>query len=305
MPEICLLGTGGMMPLKNRRLTSCFIEQEGCAILIDCGEGTQVAMREFGCKISRLKTILITHYHADHTAGLPGMLLSYSNAAEPGGTLDIYCPMGMSAKIKGLMSICGELNFEVAIHELSTKTPGSFNAVFNDMTEITYFPVKHSVACLGYSIEFKRKPVFLPEKAKELNIPVNYWKILHSGESVTLDDGRVIVPEQVLGDNRKSVKITYATDSLPIRTISDFADNSDLFICEGMYGDKDKKSSMNQKKHMLMQDACELARSAEVKNLWLTHYSPAMINPKEYKDELEEIFPKVVISKDGEKIELK
>lgn len=305
MPEITLIGTGGMMPLKDRWLTSCYIEHNGRAVLIDCGEGTQIALAEFGCKISRIEILLITHVHADHISGLPGFLLSLGNSSrtEP---LDIYMPAGTAHVVKKLLCICDRLQFEIVVHELPMSGIGSVSAEKIDpMLEIRSLPLKHSTDCLGYSFKFNRKPVFLPDKAKSLGVPVQMWKLLHSGESVTLDDGAVITPDMVTGDSRHAVRLAYVTDTLPFAGIADFAHGADLFICEGMYGEPDKKDSMNQKGHMLMQDACRLARSAEVRRLWLTHYSPAEKYPGNYAKELKKIFADVTVSKDGERIELK
>lgn len=299
MPEICLLGTGGMLPLKDRFLTSLFVEFNGKAILIDCGEGTQVAFAQHERKLSRIEAILITHGHADHVTGLPGLLLSLGNCSrtEP---LDIYYPAGWERVIKNLLSVCDCLPFPVELHSLEQK-PISWTAEkIDSMLEVSALPVDHKVPCLGYSMTLRKKPVFLPEKAKALEIPVKFWKLLHQGEAVTLPDGREILPEQVTGEARKSVKITYVTDTRPIPEIIDFAKNSDLFICEGMYGDTEKKESMNQKGHMLMQDACELASKANVKELWLTHYSPAEKSPELYQEELQKLFSNIKISKDGE-----
>jgi ribonuclease Z len=129
-------------------------------------------------------------------------------------------------------------------------------------------------------------------------------RILHSGESVTLENGKVVTPDMVIGEQRPAVKIAYVTDTLPFKGIADFAGQADLFICEGMYGEEDKKDSMNQKGHMLMQDACRLARSAQVRRLWLTHYSPAEKFPQNYAKELNRIFDSTTVSRDGEKIKL-
>lgn len=301
MPDICLAGTGGMLPLKNRFLTGCFIEYSGKAILIDCGEGMQVALAAADIKISRIEMILITHNHADHVTGLPGLLLSMGNCSreEP---LDIYIPESAERVIRNLISVCGRLPFDLRIHILSDKESSSFIAEKIDpMLTVSVLPVKHSVKCVGYSFLLEKKPVFQPEKAQELGIPVKMWRSLHSGEAVTLEDGRVIKPEEVTGEKRPPVKVTYVTDTLPIKEIIPFAKDSDLFICEGMYGDADKKQSMNEKGHMLMQDACRLAEEAGVKELWLTHYSPAEKHPENFEKELKNLFPNVLISKDGEK----
>ena len=278
MPEICLAGTGGMLPLKDRYLTGCFLEYSGKAILIDCGEGMQVALAAADLKISRIEML---------------------------DALDIYMPESSLRVIKSLMSVCGRLPFEVRLHTLPDKEAVSFKAdKIDPMLTISSLPVKHSVRCLGYSLKLEKKTVFQPDKAKELDIPVKYWRVLHSGEAVTLEDGRKILPEMVTGDKRDPVKVTYVTDTLPIPEIEDFAHDADLFICEGMYGETEKKQSMNEKRHMLMQDACRLAEKAGVKQLWLTHYSPAEKYPENYEKELKKLFKNVRISKDGEKITL-
>ncbi len=304
MVDVCLIGTGGMMPLKDRWLTSCYIECDGRAVLIDCGEGTQIAMAEAELKMSRVEILLITHFHADHISGLAGFLLSLGNCSrtEP---LTIYAPVGATEIINKLTCICGGLPFKLDIHELSVREETTFLAPqINEMLEITALPVRHKVNCLGYSFNFKRKPVFNPEKAKSLKVPLKEWKNLHKGESVTLEDGTVITTDMVTDGSRKNIKVTYVTDTLPFDDIANLAFRSNLFICEGMYGDETLKQSMNEKHHMLMQDACKLSALAEVDELWLTHYSPAMKNPNEYKKTLCRLFPNTVISKDGQKTTL-
>ncbi|MDE6035494.1 MAG: ribonuclease Z [Ruminococcus sp.] len=301
MSEICLAGTGGMLPLKNRFLTSLYAEYNGKAILIDCGECTQVALAQHGIKISRIEIILITHSHADHITGLPGLLLSIGNCSrtEP---LDIYVPDSAEKMIRNLISVCGQLPYEVNIHTLPDDIPTTFTAdKVDSMLTVSTLPLVHSVNCIGYRLTQAKKPVFAPDRAKSLEIPVKYWKVLHSGGTVTLDDGRTFKPSDVVKENRPPVTVTYVTDTLPIPSIVDFARGSDLLICEGMYGDLSKKQSMNDKGHMLMQDACIIAKDADVKKLWLTHYSPAESEPETYYDTLHEIFPEVTISHDGEK----
>lgn len=305
MPEICLAGTGGMMPLKDRWLTCLYYEQEGDAVLIDCGEGTQIALAEQGLKLSRIKALLITHLHADHTSGLPGFLLSLGNSSrtEP---LEIYLPEGGTEIVKGLLGICGYLPYDLIFCELSLSSVTTFAPQgFGGKLTVSSLPLRHSVDCLGYSLSLSRLPEFLPQKAKELGVPVSLWKKLHSGESVTLDDGRTVSSSDVTDNSRRPIKVTYVTDTLPFEDIAKFAEDSQLFICEGMYGDKDKKQSMNEKGHMLMQDACRLAYEAGAERLWLTHYSPAENSPEIYADELASIFTNVTVSKDGERAVIK
>ena len=304
MPEICLLGTGGMLPLKDRFLTSFYYEHNGHALLIDCGEGTQVAFAVHGLKISRVDMLLITHEHADHVTGLPGLLLSIGNCSrtEP---LDIYLPEKSMDTIRSLMSVCGYLPYEVRFHGLSDTEPESFIAdKIDPMLKIDTIPLQHGIPCIGYRMTLSKKPQFLPDKAKELGIPVSMWKSLHSGGEVTLPDGRTFTSADVTGNAKKPVIVTYTTDTLPLPEITGFAKDSDLLVCEGMYGDIQKKASMNEKGHMLMQDACEIAKNANAERLWLTHYSPAESDPSAYEQELKTLFPNTVVSKDGEKLTL-
>ncbi len=302
MPEITLIGTGGMLPLPDRWLTSCYYFHKGHAVLIDCGEGTQIALTEAACRHNRIDVILLTHLHADHVAGLPGLLLSMGNGGrrEP---VTVFLPEGRSGVLAGLLNICGGLPFELRVGELPNDRECSF--VLDDidpLLTVSSLPLDHSERCLGYSLSLGRLPEFMPERAKELGVPVKYWKALHAGGSVTLEDGRTVTTEQVTLRERPPIKLTYCTDSLPIDGIVGFAQGSDLFICEGMYGDADKKEDMDKKHHMLMQDACRLAKSAEVKQLWLTHYSPACSAPWLYEEELKKLFREVTCARDGMKI---
>ncbi|MBQ6634028.1 MAG: ribonuclease Z [Ruminococcus sp.] len=301
--DICLLGTGGMLPLKNRFLTSCYIEHEGRAVLIDCGEGTQVAAAKAQIKISRIEAILITHTHADHITGLPGLLLSIANTerTEP---LEIYVPSNAVGMIDALLKIAGRLPYETRVKTLSLREPMTLTlGCIDRMMTLRALPLKHSTPCLGYSLTLNHKRVFLPEKADELGVPLRERSTLHNGGSITVD-GRTVTPDMVTSDPRPPEKLTYVTDTLPIAEIADFAKGSDLFICEGMYGDREKKKSMNEKGHMLMQDACELAKRGEVKALWLTHYSPAENDPAAYKNELTKLFKNVTVTKDGAKTKI-
>lgn len=305
MPEITLLGTGGMLPLKDRFLTSLYVEQDGKAILIDCGEGTQVAFAQHNLKLSKVKAIFLTHLHADHVTGLPGLLLSLGNTGCC-ELLPIYCGTSTVEMVRHLLYVTGGLPFDVKIIPISEKKQTSFSLPMIDpMLTVAALPLKHRVGCLGYRLEFSKKPEFLPENARALDIPVQFYKALHAGECVTLPDGRRIRPEQVTGEPRRPLRLTYTTDTLPIPEIAEFASGSDLFICEGMWGMPDKKDSMNQKRHMLMQDACRLAVQAHAERLWLTHYSPAEKHPEIYGEELAAICPAVTIAADGEHITLK
>jgi ribonuclease Z len=164
--------------------------------------------------------------------------------------------------------------------------------------------VKHNVICYGYSIEIPRAGRFDVERAKASGIPLRAWNPLQKGNVIEID-GVTYTPDMVMGPDRKGLKVTYCTDTRPIDRIWQEATGSDLFICEGMWGTEEKRESMEQKRHMLMQDACRLAVQAGAKRLWLTHYSPAEKSPDDYGDNLRTIYPDVTISRDGQHITLK
>lgn len=293
MIDICLLGTGGMMPLPNRWLTSLLVRHNGRMILIDCGEGTQIPLKMAEWGFKPIDAILFTHYHADHVAGLPGLLLSLGNAGreEP---LIIMGPPGIERVVEGMTVISPELPYELHLIELSDK-----NESENVLGEVIIksIPVDHNLTCLAYSLELKRQGKFDIERAKKLNIPVSLWKNLQKGEVVTVED-KVITPKMVLGDERKGIKISYCTDSRPTGELPGFIKNSDLFVCEGMYGDEENREKAVQKKHMMFSEAAYLARDGNVKELWLTHYSPSLDDPKEYIDSARDIFENTICGKD-------
>ena len=303
MVDICLAGTGGMMPLHNRWLTSCYMEYNGKAILIDCGEGTQVALVEAECKLSKLETLFITHFHADHISGLPGLLLSLGNYSKK-TPLYIYGPKGITEIVNNLCCICGKLPYEIIIKELPVNEITQYGVPeIDEMITVRAFPLRHRVPCLGYSLVFSRKPVFNPEKAGALGIPKIMWSRLHKGEDVEFE-GNIYTTDMVTDGARKPVKVTYATDSRPIDTIADEAFRSDLFICEGMYAEPDKLSKAKQYKHMTFYEAAELARRAEVSQMWLTHFSPSLVGAKGYMKEVRKIFPEAYLGEDGMTVEL-
>ncbi|POP33127.1 ribonuclease Z [Lactonifactor longoviformis] len=298
MLDICLLGTGGMMPLPRRWLTSLMTRYNGSNLMIDCGEGTQVAVKEKGWSFKPIDTICFTHYHADHISGLPGMLLTMGNAerTEP---LTLIGPKGLNRVVSALRVIAPELPFEIQCVELTE----SVEHLKSHGYEITAFRVNHNVVCYGYTLEIKRGGKFLPERARELGIPLKCWNPLQKGETVTWE-GNTYTPDMVLGAPRKGIKLTYTTDTRPTASIRENARESDLFICEGMYGEKEKEAKAREYKHMTFKEAACLAKEAEVKELWLTHYSPSLVRPEEFMDEVRAIFPRSYPGKDGQSADL-
>lgn len=294
MVEVCLAGTGGTVPLAYRWLTCCFVEIQGKALLIDCGEGTQIALKKSKCKLSKINGILITHFHADHVSGLPGLLLTLGNSGKT-TPLVMIGAAGLSELISHLLSIAPFLPYPLEIVELSATEPDSFNL---GNFHIASLPLTHGITCLGYGISFFKKPIFNPQKAEALGIPKNYFQALHCGGSVVIN-GQEFTPNMVLEGDRSPVKMVYMTDSSPVPEMVDFANQADLLICEGMHGDDAMKEKMAEKGHMLFSDAAAVAQEAGVKELWLTHFSPALHNPEDYLSVAQAIFQNAIVGQDG------
>ena len=292
MLDVCLLGTSGMMPLPGRWLTALMTRLEGSSLLIDCGEGTQVAIREKGWSVNPIDTICFTHFHGDHISGLPGLLLSMGNSDRT-KPVTLIGPKGLEKVVNSLRIIAPGLPFELEYIELSQKE----QEITVNGYHLKAFRVNHNVTCYGYSIEVPRGGKFYPEKAAENQVPMKYWSRLQKGEVIETE-GITYTPDMVIGPPRRGIKLTYCTDTRPVAAIVECAKNSDLFICEGMYGDKEKQGKAKEHKHMTMYEAADMAKQAGVKEMWLTHYSPSLLYPEDYMKEVKRIFPESYAGKD-------
>ena len=292
MVDIALLGTGGMMPMPERFLSSMMMRLNGKLILTDCGEGTQVSLKILGWGFKAIDVICFTHYHADHISGLPGMLLAIGNSGrtEP---VKLMGPTGLKRVVDGLRLIFPELPFKLEYIEIDDC---SKKYEFDDII-ISTCEGDHRIKCLGYRFDIPRKGKFSVEKAQALGLPVKAWSILQKGGEFEMD-GKIYTGDMVLGEPRKGISIAFSTDTRPVNALIDLAKNTDLFICEGMYGDDEKRSKALEYHHMLFSEAAKLARAAGTKELWLTHLSPSMSEPEQYIDNTRKIFANTVVGLD-------
>ncbi len=298
MLDVALLGTGGMMPLPGRFLTSLLCRLNGHLAMVDCGEGTQISLKMLGWGFKNIDVICFTHYHADHIAGLPGMLLTIgnSNRTEP---LTLIGPTGLVDVVNGLRKIAPELPFEIICKEI----PLDPSATAEDMTfhmpdyTIQACFASHVIPCVAYHFSVDRIGKFDIQKAKALPIPVQMWSALQKQNDVEYE-GKIYTSDMVLGETRKGIKVSYCTDSRPTDKLVSFVHQSDLFICEGMYGEDEKLSKAVENKHMIFSEAARMAKQAGAKQLWLTHFSPSLTNPEQFVDVAGNIFPNTVVAYD-------
>lgn len=298
MIDVALLGTGGMMPMPERFLSSMLLRINGRLILVDCGEGTQVTLKMLGWGFKAIDTICFTHYHADHISGLPGLLLTMGNAerTEP---LILIGPKGLEKVVSALRTIAPELPFPVRFIELSQPREQLKIGPYL----IDAYKVNHNVTCYGYAVSILRKGRFDVTRANEQQIPQRFWSRLQKGETIE-HEGRTLTPDMVLGPERRGIKVAYCTDTRPVPVIAEYAREADLLICEGMYGEDGKESKAREYKHMTMYEAARLADKAQPKEMWLTHYSPSLTKPEEFMDAVRKIFPRTKAAKDGYTAEL-
>jgi len=295
--EAFVLGCGGMMPLPNRHLTSVLLRREGELFLFDCGEGTQVSLRRLNLRWKKISVIFISHTHADHVTGLPGLLM-LSSQVDRDDPLYIVGPPRITEYIEASRRVLDMyINYEIVIREI--KNPGIVYE--GDGFHVRAFPLRHTKICYGYTLEEDPRPgEFHPEKAEALGVKRGpLWAALQSGRTVKAVDGTDVTPGQVLGETRTGRKFSFVTDTLAFPEIAGEVCGSDLFICEGMF-ERALEESAREKKHMTAEQAAGIALAAKVKKLALIHYSPRYTEHelKQVIREAEAVFPQTVLSHD-------
>ena len=296
MIDLTLLGCGGNVPMPNRFLSSLFINYKGSKILIDCGEGTQVAMKKYNCGFKNIDLILITHLHGDHIIGLIGLLQTMGNSGKT-DDLTIVGPIGIIDAMKAIKVLVEYLPYKVNIIENPKQTFSLEHDILKDI-DISTINLDHSTECIGYSLYFKRKPKFDREKAILNQVPQNLWKKLQENSSAIYKD-KTYYADMVLGENRRGIKLSFITDTRPTFEIPEFIYESDLFICEGMYGDDLDISKAVKNKHMTVRESASLANAGNVDKLLLTHFSPSIENPKDFIQNATNLFEDTIIGEDG------
>ncbi len=279
------------------------MRREGELFLFDCGEGTQIALRRLNLRWKKITSIFISHTHADHVTGLPGILMlsSQVDRSEP---LCIYGPPKIREFVEAMRrTLDMYINYEIVVREIE----GGTTVVQTPEYAIKAHTLVHTKPCLGYSlVENERPGIFFPDKALALGVPRGpLWSKLQSGEAVCLPDGATVRSDQVMGDERKGRKFCFATDTTAAPGLADFARNADLFICEGMFSNEFTDTAA-EKRHLTASQAARLAREGNVKKLGLIHYSPRY-SERELKTllgEAREIFPEAFLTRDLQHIEM-
>lgn len=282
-----------MMPMPGRWLSSVLLRCGSTLTLFDCGEGTQVPWKTTGWGFRQLGAICFSHMHADHVAGLPGVLFMVAHAGrtEP---LDIYGPVGTSYVVEGLRRIAADLPFPVTIHEL--KSGAQFPLPSGLRGSCT--SAQHGIPCLAYRVELERIPTFQVERAQALGLPVQLWSRLQHGETLVYN-GETITPQQVLGPPRRGISLAYITDTRPTPALHILAHDVDLLICESMYDDPADLPLAQANAHMLAEESAAIARDASAHELVLTHFSPKIYDPSGAEKAARRVFSNTRAARDG------
>ncbi len=300
--KIVFLGTGGMVPTKDRNVQSIYLEYKGEGILVDCGEGTQRQMNIAGINRLKVKKVLISHWHGDHVSGLIGLIQTLGNVENP-SSLDVFGPPGSKEFMSHLLKSCSfDLRIDINVYEITPK--GSDPIVFfeNNDYYLEAVNLQHSIPCLGYAFIEKDKRKIIMSKARKLGLAEGpLLGRLQDGESITINN-KLITPEMV-STIKKGMKVSFVLDTEPVDSINKLVMDSDLMISEANFSSAlDEKAEKH--KHMTAQVAAQIASQCNVKKLILTHFSQRYKSVEELEDDARKVFPDTVCAFDFMKVKL-
>ncbi|MCR4742424.1 MAG: ribonuclease Z [Treponema sp.] len=301
--EAFILGCGGMQPLPYRHLTSVLLRRDGDLFLFDSGEGTQVSLKRLNLKWKKISAIFISHTHADHVTGLPGILMlnAQVDRTEP---LYIYGPPKVKEYVETSRRVLDMyINYPIVVKEIEAPCIVHSGKDFY----VRAFPLEHTKTCVGYTLEELDRPgEFNPEKARQLKVPVGpLWAQLQNGFEVQNEEGKTVKPEEVLGPKRSGRKFSFVTDTLYKESIIENVKGSDFLVCEGMF-EEALADQAKEKKHMTAMQAAHIAKEAKVKRMCMIHYSPRYTDRELEKllKEAQSVWPQAELSRDRMHIEI-
>jgi ribonuclease Z len=296
--DLVFLGTAGSMPTAQRAPAALLVRRGGERLLFDCAEGTQRQLLRSSVGLVELEEIFVTHFHADHILGLPGLFKTFSLRGRE-RLLEVYGPRGLVDLLGSLKRVVGKLSYEVRVIELE---PG--DVLERDGYRLATFGVSHGVPALGWSlIEATRPGRFDVEAADALGVPSGPARgALQQGESVTSSDGRTVIPDQVLGPPRPGRKIVITGDTAPSETIVEAAWGADVLVTEATFAEEERERA-EETGHQTAVQAAGIAQRANVGVLALTHLSNRYFGA-EIAREAREIFPDALVPKDFDVVEV-
>ncbi len=295
--DVVFLGTSGSMPTAQRAPTATLVRRGGERLLFDCAEGTQRQLLRSAVGLIELREVFLTHYHADHYLGLPGMLKTFALRGRE-VPVAVYGPPGLGDLFGALRRIFGKLTYPLDLVELR---PG--DALERDGYRLETFPVDHGVSALGYAlVEHVRPGRFDVETADRLGVPAGPERgALQRGEAITVG-GRTIAPEHVLGPLRPGRKVVLTGDTAPSRGVAEAAHGADVLVHEATFCEDERERAAGTL-HSTAAEAAGIARLAEVGLLALTHLS-TRYSGGDVAREARALFPDTVVPRDLDVIEV-
>jgi ribonuclease Z len=298
--SLTFLGTGAACPSIERNVSALALQREGETLLFDCGEGTQRQMMRYGASFA-FREIFFSHYHADHVLGVTGLLrtMGLMDRTEP---VTLYGPKGAERVLGAAIALGIERNkFPVEIVEVR---PG--DTLARKDYDLVTFETIHRADTIGWAlVEHERLGRFDPARAREMGIPEGpLWGRIHKGEAITLDDGRVVHPSELVGPTRPGRTVVYTGDTRPADAVREISRGADLLVHEATFSSEEAARAV-ETGHSTAREAAEIARSAGVRELILTHISPRYSREApELLAEASAVFPSVRVAKDGMRVEV-